>query len=70
MAHAYQTLPTDFDARDLNFPRDLLQWSQRTISEMHQTVIATYLTIASSRAAMIEADRILARSFPAGQGDG
>lgn len=60
MAEAGQRSPINFDVYDLNFVRDMLEWSQQALSEMRQTIMATHEMIGTSKALMAEADRILA----------
>lgn len=60
MALPASQLPRDFDIRDPEFRHNLLLWSLATRCEIHELVLGTRKTIAASRLAMADADRVLA----------
>lgn len=53
-------LPFERDARDPNFARDALVWAAQTQQDIRELVTATRHTIATTRALMAEADRLIA----------
>ena len=57
---AVHRTPLEFDVRDPNFPRQCVQWSRDTQSEIATTIALTEKELAVSRAIMSQVDRILA----------
>jgi hypothetical protein len=56
MAHP----PLDLDSRDPDFDRKMLARASRVRCEMHELILLTKETIATTRALMAEADRMIA----------
>jgi|SwirhirootsSR3_FD_contig_31_851380_length_360_multi_1_in_0_out_0_1 hypothetical protein len=53
--------PTQLDISHPNFPAQSLEWTGRMQREMQETIALTRKTLAESRTAMAEIDRLLAR---------
>jgi hypothetical protein len=51
----------EIDLRSPGFARDMLYWSFQMQSEVRETVAATRVTIATSKALLLQMDRLLAR---------
>ena len=67
--HHSQHLPSEFDPKDLAFPRQCLAWASEAKSDIMDLVLGSEDEIAASRALMAEADRILARKWIGGRTD-
>lgn len=61
MTQAHAKALLEIELRGPGFARDMLFWSFQMESEVRETIAATRRTIATSKALMVEMDRILAR---------
>ena len=60
MGQPHQALPLELDVCDPKFLSQMRLWAFSATYEMKEVVVATQKTIATSRALMAEADRLLA----------
>lgn len=56
----YHLTPSQLDTRDPDYANKYSLWAGRTECDLAELIAATRETIASSRALIVEADRILA----------